>query len=309
MPGGYLRVRFGLAADNEDELVAELWYRGCLGTETLEQPGAKVIVEAWFSSEVGAATDFESLAGGSKRISELGRESIPAQDWMADYRARALPRPVAGRLIIDPREPEMVEASGEGASLFLADAGARHVLRIPAREAFGTGSHASTRLALEMLEGLDPVGLRVLDVGAGSGILAFAAELFGAGFVVGVEVDPVAAFMAAQNRRLNRLAPSFVAGTLEALANVVDGWEGPGFDLALVNVLPFRIRRHLPLVVDLLAPGAKAVFSGIPREEAADLIEELGLLKLDLRQKSLEDEWVALRMVKRISPKGQEAAG
>jgi ribosomal protein L11 methyltransferase len=307
MSGGYLRIRFELGAEREDELVADLWAQGCLGTETRDLPDGGVVVEAWFPPETG----FGGSESESVWARELARERIPPRDWMADYRARAQPTVVGRRLIIDPREPEVAGRAGSGGSRTLESSGERQLLRIPAREAFGTGSHASTRLALEMLEDLDPSGLRVLDVGAGSGILSFAAELFGAGFVAGVELDLVSAFMAGQNRGLNQLAPSFVAGTLDALVSSgsdAGGRVGPGFDLALVNVLPFRIRPYLPRIADLLAPGAVAVFSGIPRDEGARLLVELADLGLVLQARRSEEEWVAFMVVKRSPPDGDEAA-
>ena len=293
MSDGYLRIRYELVADREDELVADLWSLGCLGTETIDRPDGGIAVEAWFA----AGTENFRFEPAREVARATSREWVPHKDWMADYRDKVRPLLVGRRLVIDPREPGREESVPDG----------RQVVRVPAREAFGTGSHASTRLALEMLEDVDPEGSRVLDVGAGSGVLSFAAELFGARFVVGVELDLVAALLAAQNRVLNDLATSFVAGSLEALESTAAGAGGRGFDLALVNVLPYRVRRHLPRLVDLLAPGATMVFSGIPEEEGPDLVEELADLGLLLEASRSEGEWVAFRLVNRPAAVHQKA--
>jgi len=108
----------------------------------------------------------------------------------------------------------------------------RRLLRLPARAAFGTGSHESTSLALELLEDADLQGRRVLDVGTGTGVLAFAALAFGAASVTGFDVDPASPFHARDNSALNGLHPRLFAGRLAALR------EKPLFDLALVQRRP-----------------------------------------------------------------------
>lgn len=299
---GHLRIRFELSADQEGELVAVLWDRGCLGTESREQPGGLLVLDAWFMPGKEIETGLDDLGSLTEKARVLSRERVPARDWMAVYRAQVQPRPVGRRLIIDSREPDPEASVDPEPGELPAVATDRRVLRIPAREAFGTGSHESTRLVLEMLEELSPVGLRVLDVGAGSGVLSFAAVLFGARFVVGVEIDLVAALLAAQNRRLNDLYPCFVAGTLEALASSAWRRRESRFDLVLINVLPYRIRRHLANVTSLLAPGAVVVFSGIPLDEGPAVRQELADLGFHLEATRSEGEWLAFRLVNQSSP-------
>ncbi len=171
----------------------------------------------------------------------------------------------------------------------------RRLLRLPARTAFGTGSHESTRLTIELLDELvDELGLvgkRVLDVGTGSGILAFAALLAGAGRVLGIDVDPAAVLTAGQNRRLNRLWPNLAAGSLAALRPL------PVFDLALVNVRPVELGDDLTGLRFMLRPRGIAIFSGLlgaERESGARRLERHGF---HCRRWREAGEWAAVLAV------------
>jgi ribosomal protein L11 methyltransferase len=185
--------------------------------------------------------------------------------------------------MVDPREPDV--SSGEPLS-------ERILLRIPARSAFGTGSHESTRLAVELMERLSLEGSRVLDVGAGTGILAFVALVLGAAEVIGVDVDPAAALVAFENCRLNRLAPRLVAGTVDCLRSNQE------FDLALVNVLPERIRDFLGSIANLLPLNGEMVVSGLLVEQREAYLRELGDLGMVEKRCCQSGEWIACWMGK-----------
>jgi ribosomal protein L11 methyltransferase len=278
----YLRLELILLDQTDDLLMAEFWSWGTLGIEqTVAEDGSRQVV-AYFSDPL--PTRFPDV--GSPVWSHLGAELvrvelIEEQDWLADYRRQAMPFPVGAQLWIDPREPD-----GE----LPPTPESRRLLRLPARTAFGTGSHESTRLAVELLETLPVARRRVVDVGTGSGILAFAALSFGAEYVVGIDSDSVASLLAAQNAGLNGLSPHLLAGTLAALRS------GPAFDLALVNILPRRIRSDLPLLAGLLAPGAEAVFSGLLATQREQVLTDLTALGFRLRAVRQEGEWVGLHL-------------
>ena len=269
------RLSFLLPADREDALVAELWLAGTTGVQSLPASGDQLRVEAYFAA--GAEPDLEMPAGVALESDAV----LPDADWLAPYRERARPFPVGRSLFVDPREP------GEPAAEVPAG---RRLLRLPARAAFGTGSHESTSLALELLEDLDLRGRRVLDVGTGTGVLAFAALLQGARLAVGFDLDPASPFHARDNSRLNGLHPLLFAGRLAALR------EGPRFDLALVNVVPEEIFPEMRALVRLLQPRGEAILSGILANRGEEVLRRMQGLGFVERARREEGEWVALRV-------------
>lgn len=275
-----LKTTYLASEEQEDDIVAELWERGTLGVQVLagEETGT-VRLEAYFE---GAGP--VEIAGATF----LGAEEVPAADWLAPYREAARPFPVGERLLLDPRDPDSADAPSEPG---------RHTLRIPARAAFGTGSHESTRLVLELLEGMDLSGRRVLDVGTGTGVLAFAALLFGAARAVGLDVDPAAPFHARANARLNRLHPALLAGGVSALALA----PAARFDLTLVNVVPEEIADDLPGIAALLVPGGEAILSGILAASGPRVLAEVGALGFTSVAERSQEEWVAYRVRKGAS--------
>lgn len=271
----YLRRIYLVPPDLEEPFVGDLWLAGTLGVQTTAEADGRVRLEAWFPA--GSAPG-GTLPPGVEAVAD---EPVPDADWLAAYREQARPFPVGRSLFVDPREP------GEDPAEVPAG---RRLLRLPARAAFGIGSHESTSLALELLEDMDLRGRRVLDVGAGTGILAFVALMFGARSAVGFDVDPAAPVHARDNARLNRLRLPLFAGRLAALR------ERPLFDLALVNVVPEQILPEMPDLLALLRPGAEAVLSGILAErgrEVLDHVRGLGLIERDRREAG---DWVAFRV-------------
>ena len=195
-------------------------------------------------------------------------------------------------------------ASGDAAAT--AAVAGRRLLRLPARTAFGIGSHPSTSLALELLEGAELAGRAVLDAGTGTGILAFAALVWGAAQVVGFDSDPVAAFQARTNSRLNALHPSLFAGRAAALAPRQRQGAAGTFDVVVANVVPEEILPDLADLLPALAAGGELILSGLPAERADEVAARLAALGLTETGRRLDGEWVALQLVRGA---GGEAAG
>ena len=283
-------LRFTLSSDSEDLLVAELWALGTLGIEDLGLDS--VSTNEWESRQILAYFGQPLAAEVERRLEGPaewpgGRlesvEVVPAADWLAEYRRQTRPMEVGRGFLVDAGEPEDV---GE------AEPADRYLLRIPARTAFGTGSHESTQLAIELMEELSVEGSRVLDVGTGTGILAFAALALGAKEVIGLDVDPAAILVAMENCGLNRMRPRLAGGTVDCLRSE------QCFDLVLVNVLPDRIRAFLSSIADLLPEGGQMVVSGLLVDQHPSYLRELSAFGLAEKRSCRSGEWVGCLMEK-----------
>ncbi len=279
--------QFTLPADLEERFVAELWSLGALGFETSEGEPGRLQLDAWFLSPTPVAIDRRQLDEWRRQgILQLASKSLADRDWLASYREAAEPFEIGRRFRIDPGEVSDQEP---------ADGDSRWTLRIPAQTAFGTGSHESTRLVLEWLEDLDLTGLEILDVGTGSGILAFATELLGADRIVGFDIDAPSICIARCNARLNHASPRLFAGGIEALR------PERRFDLALVNILPENFRQ-ISRLADVLKPGGRVISSGNLEERRDELLSRWQEHGFTLKDQRRQAEWIAFLLRLRPSP-------
>jgi ribosomal protein L11 methyltransferase len=199
---------------------------------------------------------------------ELEWQHQQEEDWNLSWKQHWQADPVGKRLLV---LPAWLEPPAEHA--------ARLVIRMDPGSAFGTGSHPTTRLCLEALEALAAgrggslAGLRVADLGCGTGVLGLAALRLGADSVAAVDTDGVAVRATADNARLNGLHGrlSVALGSLEALEALLGGRPA---DLLLCNILAPVIEALAPGFDRVLAPGAEGLLSGllvaqVPRLESA----------------------------------------
>jgi ribosomal protein L11 methyltransferase len=163
--------------------------------------------------------------------------------------------------------------------------------------AFGTGTHPSTQLCLELLEDLPTQPDSVLDLGTGSGILAIAAARTGATRVLGIDIDEAAVASARENVRRNGVqeAVTIEAGSLvDLLAGVVPG-RGT-FHLVLANLIAHTLHSLLDSgLASTVAPGGRLILSGILAEQEAALIEHSLRLGLELEAQARSSDWTALQ--------------
>ena len=169
---------------------------------------------------------------------------------------------------------------------------ARRVIRLDPGMAFGTGTHPTTRMCLRWIArhgtGRPAPSSRVLDYGCGSGVLAIAAGLFGAGAIDAVDIDPAAVEATVANASAN--AVTLRAGTADSI-------DGEGFDLILANILATPLKLLAPLLSTRLAPAGTLVLSGILGTQAAELQAAYSpWLALDVADE--DDGWILMTGVR-----------
>ncbi len=188
------------------------------------------------------------------------------EDWSLSWKQHWQADPVGERLLILPAWLELPAEYAE-----------RLVIRMDPGSAFGTGSHPTTRLCLEALEGLAAsgsglAGLRVADLGCGSGVLGLAALRLGAASVAACDIDSLAVLATGDNACLNGLELSVAQGSLEALAELMT--ERPA-DLLLCNILAPVIEALAPAFETVLAADGLGLLSGLLVDQAPPLIQAL----------------------------------
>jgi ribosomal protein L11 methyltransferase len=229
-----------------------------------------------FFREAAAARSAASLLR-ARGIKHALTTDIAEGDSLEAFRAASRAFAVGRRLWIDPGEPSDA-----------APPRGRVALRLPASRAFGTGHHASTRLALLALEEEALEGRAVLDVGTGSGVLALAATALGARWAVGLDADPDAVLVARENVRRHPFGSrvGLYAGPLAAAAG--------SFDLVVANMLADEL---LPEAVRLQARAGRSgriLLSGLTREREPEVLRRLRGRRWKLAGRLSEGEWICL---------------
>jgi ribosomal protein L11 methyltransferase len=156
---------------------------------------------------------------------------------------------------------------------------------------FGTAHHESTRLCLGLLQQLPSVqGLRVLDVGTGSGVLAIAARTLGATTVVAADYDPDAIESARENLELNHAESAIALLTLDLATP--SALAGQQFDLVFANLTGGMLARFAATLAGFPAPGGTLITSGVTLEEDAMVTMALTAAGFVLQLRETEREWV-----------------
>ncbi len=166
-------------------------------------------------------------------------------------------------------------------------------IEIDARMAFGTGTHATTRMMIAALRSLPLGGKRLLDCGTGTGILAIAALRLGAREAVGYDIDEWSVDNARHNAVINRVDDRFVS--LLGDVTILNKVEGV-FDVIVANINRNILLADMPAIVRKLAPQGTLLLSGFYESDVPMLTEKAESLGLKLSAKKVDEEWCCLSL-------------
>src|ERR1035437_6157717 len=236
--------------EDQDLLIAELWEQGSAGIVELNPQ----TVRSFFDDDVNRAALLELYPGARQREEET-------RDWVQSSRDLLQPMEVGRRFYLVPQWRD--DAAPDG----------RFRIAVNPGMAFGTGVHETTRLCIEALEDYLRHGMSVLDVGTGSGILAKAAKLLGAGNVTACDTDPVAVEIAGQG---------FV-GSVDAVA-------AGAADLVMANISPEAITALAGDLLRVRKPGGVLLASGFEAHE----VEQVRAALPEAREVRHKGKWALL---------------
>ena len=248
------------------------------------EPGEPAVGE-WAASRVSALfKEGQNIASVIAALHAAGLDSAVAvdvkqvadQDWVRATQNQFQPVRVSSRLWVVPTW----HAAPDPAAINLV---------IDPGLAFGTGTHATTRLCMKWLDTNLRGGESVLDYGCGSGILGIAALKLGAARATGVDIDPLALLAARDNAMQNQVHMAFVAAERDA--------PEPA-DIVLANILANPLTLLAPLLARLTRRGGHILLSGVLEHQARE-VEDAYRAAFDLAPLEHDDGWVLISGSKR----------
>ena len=273
-----------------ERVAAEAWASGASGIEEREGWAGRITLLLYAPAD--RVKDVHDAVAALSGVALSAPAPVAPTDWSQAWRQGLEPVHVGECLVVRPSWTPF--DLGPGQVEVVVDPG----------QAFGTGGHVSTFLALEWIETVAReeeafhATTRVLDVGAGTGVLALSALRLGAGRAVGFDLDPVACASARETARRNGLADRF--GVFVGPISVV---IGATFDWVFANLLK---REMIPIAAEMANAthsGGRAIFSGLlarEHDEVESALTSVGFGSTRSRRgvDPNGDEWISLLMTR-----------
>ena len=242
-----------------------------------------VEVHAWFADEPATfsvlsavRTDLDQISRPDFGTLEMERRTVSDDAWTDVWKKYYKPFYAADHLVVKPTWEAFTPAPGD------------RIIEIDPGMAFGSGTHETTGMCISMLQETIRGGERIIDVGTGSGILAIAAGLLGAGHVLAVDIDPDAVRVAAENVNHN------------GLSRIVDVQQGNLLDhvdqvcdICVANIISDVIIFFAEPLMKHIVPGGLFLCSGIVKERADEVRKALEDAGYEILKTEFRGEWTA----------------
>ena len=259
----------------------EIAHIDLIDEELLQKDRDTAIIHVYISPEENPAEAVSFLRERYEAVGipcEISQGACREEDWLNNWKKYFKPMPVGEKLLIRPLWEEEYDPQG------------RTVLHLEPGLAFGTGTHETTRLCLELLEKYVSPGTGFLDMGCGSGILSVAALLLGAKSAVGVDIDPLAVKTAVENARVNGVGERFT-GICGNLGEKVTG----KFQVAAANIVADIVILLSQDAPRFLTLDSVYIVSGIIDTREQDVLDALSG-RFTVLERREEKGWVAMAL-------------
>lgn len=222
---------------------------------------------------------------------EITTRTLNEEDWANNWKQYFKPFTVSDKIIIKPSWEEYNEST-EG----------KLILEIDPGMSFGTGQHHTTRLCIEQIIKHMAEGMRVLDMGCGSGILSIASILLGAEDCVGVDIDENAVRIAKENAELNNIFEDRFTVYCGDVTNDEKLQEKIGnnkYDMIAVNIIAQIIMGMSMTFPKFLKKGGLVIASGIIKKYLQDVLDNFKELGFEVIEINDSEEWVCVTAILR----------
>ncbi len=283
-------VPYGIYIEDYSNLEAEaleIAHIDLIDEELLKKDRSKAVIHVYISPEENpaeAVSFLEERYQAEKVPHEITCASCVKEDWINNWKKYFKPIPVGKKLLIRPVWEEEFDSTG------------RTVLDLEPGLAFGTGTHETTRLCLELLENYITPGCDFLDMGCGSGILSVAALLLGAKSAVGVDIDPLAVKTAVENAKTNGVEERFT-GICGNLTEKVAGNSAvpQKYRVVAANIVADIVIQLSKDAPNFLEKDSVYIVSGIIDSRERDVLNALAGAFTVIERKE-ERGWVAMAL-------------
>jgi ribosomal protein L11 methyltransferase len=254
------------------------------GENSVSRPG-RLAVTGYFAENFLSQKRWQKLQTGLAHLAQVSDirsqiiiSRLDEEDWAESWKAHFQAEKVSKRLVVKPSWQDYKAQPSE------------IVLEIDPGLAFGTGTHPTTRLCLNLIEALMLPGDSLLDVGTGSGVLMIAAAKLGARKVCGIDKDAVALAVAQRNLKQNAIDQATVTLICGNLIEAVV----QQFDLVVANIVTDAIIILLNDINRVLKKNRVFLCSGIHKTSQNCVIDKLKELDFEIMNIYSKDEWVAI---------------
>ncbi len=277
-----MTVPYGIYIEDYSDLEKQAWdiaHIDLIDEDLVKKDRTKSLIHIYISECDNAAEALEFLKerfNAEKIPFSIESQGVEDTDWNENWKKYFHTIEIGKKLAVVPSWEEYENCDN------------RTVLSIDPGAAFGTGTHATTSLCLELLQNYINADTKMLDIGCGSGILALASVLLGAQNAFGVDIDAQSVKTARENAEINGISKKsrFEVGDLTEVVT-------EKYNVICANIVADVIIRLLPDAGEFMAEDAKLIISGIIDIRKADVLSAVSENGFKIADERYKDNWCA----------------